>query len=231
MRVEETSNKDLNAKRTKRTKDTNKLKEIGRDETISMMHGVGRVLNPKYDSITNRLSHSPEGITEAFATQPNNFLLFLFSNYLPHFATIPDSAECCQSLSKSDFLLAEYRDQALPLIALNVGIRGAMVANSAPVAGWHPVKGHKMDRVREDGVDEAYGRFIKGGDRNLVTRNTFVMDFKSISLKIQGQGVGLVAAAGGIVEKKTDEKKVFDLVDDDEEEANLIHEIETMDSD
>lgn len=219
VRVDEVSNKDLNSKKTKRNKDTNKLKEIGRDETLSMMHGIGRVLNPKYDA-DNRLTHSPESITDAFCTQPGNFLLFMFSNYLAHFATIPESADCVQALSMADCMLSEYRDQALPLIALNIGIRGAMVANSAPVSGWHPVKGHKMDKTREADVQVEYGRFLNGGKRNLVSKNTFVMDFQGALVQIHGK------------QKSGTGKEMDDnAVDLDEEEIDLIQEIEMGDSD
>lgn len=213
VRIEETSNKDLNSKRTKRTKDTNKLKEIGRDETLSMLHGVGRVLNPKYDA-AKHLTHSPEGITDAFCTQPSNFLLFLFSNYLTHFSSIPDSAACLHELSMSDYLSTEYRDQALPIIALNIGIRGAMVSNSAPVSGWHPVKGHRKDKTREENVDAEYTRFLKDGRRNLVSKNTFVLDYKG--------GLGKILNVSGGTKGDLEE---------DTEELNLINDIEMVDSD
>lgn len=230
VRVEETSNKDVNStKRSKRTKDS-KLKEIGRDETISMLHGIGRVLNPKYDTATQRLTHSPELITEAFSTQPGNFLLFLFSNYQAHFATVADSAEVCQALSAGDRLLSEYRDPALPQIALNVGIRGAMVANCTPLSGWHPVKGHKMDRKREELVEAEYQRFVRGtaarGVRNLVSKNTFVMDFKA-SL---GQTLSMKVDEGEKRPKSSREVEEESIVLD-EEERGLVQEIEGVDSD
>lgn len=230
VRVEETSNKDLNSnKRSKRTKDS-KLKEIGRDETISMLHGIGRVLNPKYDTATHRLTHSPEVITEAFSTQPGNFLLFLFSNYPAHFATVADSADCCQALSAGDRLLSEYRDQALPQIALNVGIRGAMVANCTPVSGWHPVKGHKMDRKREEAVGAEYQRFVRGaaadGVRNLVSKNTFVMDFKGCLGKTLSKTVD-----GEEKRTKPSEEIEEESIVLDEEERGLVQEIEVVDSD
>lgn len=220
MPVDETSNKDIavaGAKKTKRAKtNSNKLREIGRDETLSLLHGVGRVLNPKFDA-EKRLTHCPEAITEAFITQPSNLLLFLFSNYLAHFSTIPDCANCSQHMSMSDYLLSEYRDQSLPEMALNLGIRGTMLANSAPVSGWHPVRGHKRDKVREDGVDAEYSKFIGNGGRNLVAKNTFVLDYKG--------------SLDRILSKDKTGKLIAAVDDLDEEERNLILEIETVDSD
>lgn len=218
MKVEELSNKDVNNKRTKRSKDTIKLKEIGCDETLSLMHGLGRIFNPKYDEKTNRLSHSPETLTDTFLTQPNNLLQFMFSNYLTHFSTVSDAANCCGEFSLSDFLISEYREASLAELSLNVAVRGAMVANSQPKSGWIPVKGYKRDQTNEMELQEEYLRFIgtEGREvRNLESKSRFVMDFR---------GTGLLKKGG-----EGDEKEgYYDL---DKEELELIQQIEMEESD
>lgn len=51
---------------------------IGKNEAVTLLHGVGRVLNPKseMDEVTKlmKLTHSPETITENFTSQPKNFI-------------------------------------------------------------------------------------------------------------------------------------------------------------
>lgn len=218
--MEEVSNKDLNNKRAKRKKDTNKLKEVGCDESLSTMHGLGRVFNPKYDPVTTRLTHSPETLTDLFSTQPSHFVHMLFANYLSHFSTVIDSVECVNALSNSDYFLTEYRDHALSQFALTVGIRGAMVSNRTPVVGWIPVKGYKQDGNREAANQEDYDKFIgrsSMGQRNLVSKNTFIMDFMGSLSKIKGK------PSSGDGNSKDENVE--------QEELDLIQQIETLDSD
>ncbi|XP_002136949.4 cell cycle checkpoint protein RAD17 isoform X1 [Drosophila pseudoobscura] len=122
------------------------LKSIGRDESITLMHAVGRVLNPKCNE-EKRLQHSPEVLTEAFCTEPRNFVNFIHANYLPHFRDIEDVLPAINDLCLSDFMLNEYRDDALPVMGLNLAIRGTMLANKDPVSGWMPVRGPKRINV------------------------------------------------------------------------------------
>lgn len=209
------SNKDVNSKRTKRTKDSNKLKEIGRDETVSIMHGLGRVFNPKYDA-ENNLTHSPEVLTDMFSTQPNNLILFVFQNYLAHFTTIDDALDNLQCITRSDYLLQEYRDQGLSLLALNTAIRGAMLANRAPKSGFIPVRGYKRERIREAEVQTDYTRFIEGpgvGSRNLVSRNTYVLDIKSSFEKI----IHRKAGTGDAMATEDLEQAELDLIEEIED--------------
>lgn len=217
VKVEEISNKDVANKRSKRPKETKKLKEIGCDETLSMMHGIGRVFNPKYDPETRLLTHCPETITSAFSTQPQSFVMFLFSNYLPHFSSVDDVAQCVQSLTVSDYFLKEYRDQNLPQLALNIGIRGSMVANSSPISGWIPVKGHKQNHAKENEVNVAYERFISRSGSGLISKNTFVLDFSNCLAKIKGNS-----------HLEANEDSQEDL---EQAELDLIQQIEMVDSD
>ncbi|XP_017047247.1 cell cycle checkpoint protein RAD17 [Drosophila ficusphila] len=123
------------------------LKSIGRDESITLMHALGRVLNPKYNE-DKRMLHSPEELTEAFNTEPRNFVNFIHSNYLPHFNDIEEVVSAIDDLGLSDSMLNEYRDDALSVMGLNIAIRGVMLANSSPVSGWMPVRGPKRINQR-----------------------------------------------------------------------------------
>ncbi|XP_022208239.2 cell cycle checkpoint protein RAD17 [Drosophila obscura] len=130
--------------RKRKTQST--LKSIGRDESITLMHALGRVLNPKFNE-DKRLQHSPEVLTEAFCTEPRNFVNFIHANYLPHFRDIEDVVPTINDLGLADLMLNEYRVDGLSTMGLNLAIRGSMLANSAPVSGWMPVRGPKRINV------------------------------------------------------------------------------------
>ncbi|KAH8308196.1 hypothetical protein KR059_007992, partial [Drosophila kikkawai] len=123
------------------------LKSIGRDESITLMHALGRVLNPKFND-QKMLLHSPEELTESFSTEPRNFVNFVHANYLPHFKDIEEVVSAIDDLSLADALLNEYREGAVSVMGLNIAIRGVMLANSAPVSGWMPVKGPKRINIK-----------------------------------------------------------------------------------
>ncbi|TDG47411.1 hypothetical protein AWZ03_006139 [Drosophila navojoa] len=128
----------------RKRKATNTLKSIGRDESITMMHALGRVFNPKYTEAKDKcLLHNPEDLAEAFSTEPRNFVNFIHANYLPHFQDIADVNSALNDIGLADMLLQEYRDESLSLVGLTIAVRGCMVANVAPVSGWMPVRGPK----------------------------------------------------------------------------------------
>ncbi|KAH8360158.1 hypothetical protein KR093_011093, partial [Drosophila rubida] len=150
------------ASKGRKKKPTNTLKSIGRDESITMMHALGRVFNPKCkksiillrsqtiscqiivkEDDAKSLLHSPEDLSEAFSTEPRNFVNFIHANYLPHFHDIEHALAAVNDLGVADMLLQEYRDDNLGLVGLNIAVRGCMVPNVAPVSGWMPVRGPK----------------------------------------------------------------------------------------
>ncbi|EDW67789.1 uncharacterized protein Dvir_GJ22898 [Drosophila virilis] len=139
--------KQLNVTATskgRKRKATNTLKSIGRDESITMMHALGRVFNPKYNEDNDKcLLHSPEEIAEAFCIEPRNFINFVHANYLPHFHDVANVNAAVNDIGLADMLLHEYRDDSLSLVGLTIAVRGCMVANVAPVSGWMPVRGPK----------------------------------------------------------------------------------------
>lgn len=136
-----TDNLKTSSQSKTRNKVQKKLSAVGRDESITMMHALGRVFNPKYTDGTEQLLHSPEDIAIAFSTEPINFTNFVHTNYLGHFADIENVASACDALSVSDNILSEYREDTLGLVGLNVCVRGVMVNNKKPVTGWMPIKG------------------------------------------------------------------------------------------
>ncbi|XP_060645500.1 cell cycle checkpoint protein RAD17 [Drosophila nasuta] len=144
----------------RKKKATNTLKSIGRDESITMMHALGRVFNPKYaEDNAQRLLHSPEDLAEAFCTEPRNFVNFIHANYLPHFLDISHAMEAVNDIGVADMLLQEYRDDSLGLVGLNIAVRGCMVPNVAPVSGWMPVRGPKRLTIQPQ---------LTAGEQNLL---------------------------------------------------------------
>ncbi|XP_017067202.2 cell cycle checkpoint protein RAD17 [Drosophila eugracilis] len=135
------------ATKGRKKKIQNTLKSIGRDESITLMHALGRVLNPKYKD-DKSMVYSPEELTEAFNTEPRNFVNFIHANYLPHFKDIEEVVDAINDLGLSDSMLNEYRDDALSVMGLNIAIRGVMLANSSPVSGWMPVRGPKRINIQ-----------------------------------------------------------------------------------
>lgn len=208
----ELSNKELARKRPK--KEPSQLKEIGRDGSITLMHGLGRVFNPKFD-VAGKLTHSPESLTDIFITQPQSFLSLMFSNYLGHLSSIEDCQEMGKHLTLGDFLLAEYRETAMTVLGLNVAIRGAMLSNGQPVIGRIPFKGYKMDKATENGVSESYHKFVANGDqvRNLITRNVFVLDTKDYIVVIKGTARSRGGDANASDDDDNDDGRGWDLIE------------------
>ncbi|XP_055842875.1 cell cycle checkpoint protein RAD17 [Episyrphus balteatus] len=132
-----------------KSKTQKKLSSVGRDETITLMHALGRVFNPKYIDGTKQLLHSPEDIASAFSTEPKSFTNFVHTNYLGHFADIENVLAASDALSISDNVLSEYREDTLGLVGLNIAIRGVMVSNEKPVTGWMPVRGPKRIEIEK----------------------------------------------------------------------------------
>lgn len=49
--------KENKSKATKKKKSSNKFTSLGKDQTVSILHGVGRVLNPKGNFLSNKILH------------------------------------------------------------------------------------------------------------------------------------------------------------------------------
>ncbi|XP_041979281.1 cell cycle checkpoint protein RAD17 isoform X2 [Aricia agestis] len=144
--------KETKTKSTKRKKNvSSKFMSLGKDQTVSILHGVGRVLNPKVTTSDNGiqvLSHSPRDVIEQFLTNPISFVNFLEENYLPHFSCMYDADKAASALSDADYLLAEWREKLCQEFGLYVAVAGLMLANKSPVSAWNPVRGPKNMKIQ-----------------------------------------------------------------------------------
>lgn len=157
---------------------------LGKNEVISMMHGLGRVFHPKRElnEKTNyfELTHSPEILTESFRSQPTNFISMVQANYIKNFTDISSIAAASDIFSMSDGFESEYRDDQLLHVNLNLVIRAAMVLNAHPNGGFRTVaaKGDKKWRKAEE---ESKQHFIEASkslnNGNIITRNDFFCDY------------------------------------------------------
>ncbi|XP_029659935.1 cell cycle checkpoint protein RAD17 [Formica exsecta] len=117
-----------------------------REETLSLLHGIGRVINPKKQSDdSSKYVHDPEEISAFFQSQSVVFVQFLQENYLNTIRTIEEVTVASDILSLADVLNSEWRDRNLGKVALSYCIRGLMLANEKPVTGWNPVKKPRDD--------------------------------------------------------------------------------------
>ncbi|XP_026734960.1 cell cycle checkpoint protein RAD17 isoform X2 [Trichoplusia ni] len=143
--------------KTRKKKTSSKFMSLGKDQTVSILHGVGRVLNPKVietETGNNKLSHSPEEIIEQFISQPVSFVNFLEENYLPHFSCIDHVDKAASALSDADFMLAEWREKLCQEYGLYTAVASLMLANKAPISAWNPVRGPKNMRIQYPTIRE-----------------------------------------------------------------------------
>ncbi|CAH0398386.1 unnamed protein product [Chilo suppressalis] len=142
--------KETKSKASKKKKQTSsKFLSLGKDQTVSILHGVGRVLNPKVimDNNCQRLSYAPSDVIEQFLSHPSSFVNFLAENYLPHFSSIDHVDKAASALSDADFMLAEWREKICQENGLYVAVAGLMLSNKAPVSAWNPVRGPKNMKI------------------------------------------------------------------------------------
>ncbi|XP_059618155.1 cell cycle checkpoint protein RAD17 [Phlebotomus argentipes] len=153
-----------------------RLKTVGRDETITLMHALGRVFNPKYEN--SKLSHNPEKLCDDFETQPHNFLAFLHANYLQHVSSLNDCSSIAENLSFSEFLSREWRSDEIPVTALLVAIRGTMALNAKPSTGWIPTKGpRKLPQISSHEQHEEIFRLGYEGFHSIETAATDLIQY------------------------------------------------------
>ncbi|XP_017891848.1 cell cycle checkpoint protein RAD17 [Ceratina calcarata] len=113
-----------------------------REENLGLLHGIGRIINPKRIQTENgwRFAHNPDDIAAYFESQATIFLNFLQENYLNTLKGIQEANDCADILSVADVLNAEWRDPNLTKLTLSLCVRGMMVINETPVSGWNPVR-------------------------------------------------------------------------------------------
>ncbi|XP_046965914.1 cell cycle checkpoint protein RAD17 [Vanessa cardui] len=153
IKEKEVKNKTSRKKKTA----SNKFMSLGKDQTVSILHGVGRVLNPKEIISTDgrkSLTHAPKDIIEQFLSHPSSFINFLEENYLPHFSCINDVDKAASTLSEGDCMLAEWREKICQEYGLYTAVAGLMIANKSPVSAWNPVRGPKNMRIQYPSLNE-----------------------------------------------------------------------------
>lgn len=111
-----------------------------REETLGLLHGIGRVINPKKKSNGDSFVHDPEEIAAFFQSQSVVFVQFLQENYLNTIRTIEEATVASDILSLAEILNSEWRDRNLSKVALLYCVRGLMLANEKPVTNWNPVR-------------------------------------------------------------------------------------------
>jgi hypothetical protein len=118
-----------------------------REETLGLLHGVGRVINPRKasDGDSSKFVHDPEEIAAFFQSHSVVFVQFLQENYLNTIRTIEEATVASDILSLADVLNSEWRDRNLGKVAVSYCVRGLMLANEKPVTGWNPVKKPRDD--------------------------------------------------------------------------------------
>ncbi|KAL0883219.1 hypothetical protein ABMA27_016651 [Loxostege sticticalis] len=143
--------KESKSKAPKKKKQaSSKFLSLGKDQTVSILHGVGRVLNPKVivENGTQRLTHAPRDVIEQFLSNPNSFVNFLEENYLPHFSSADQADKAASVLSDADYMLAEWREKMCQEYGLYTAVAGLMLANKNPVSAWNPVRGPKNMKIQ-----------------------------------------------------------------------------------
>ncbi|XP_018802139.1 PREDICTED: cell cycle checkpoint protein RAD17 [Bactrocera latifrons] len=151
------------------------LKTIRRDESVTMLHALGRVFNPKRLPNGN-FTHKPEDISDSFASEPKRFIDLIHANYLPHFREIEHVVEAANALSIADNIITEYREEVLALTALNLAVRSIMQTNESPVTAWMPIRAAR--RNRQD--------FSKSQKLSGISNSLYATDYGSYVQMING---------------------------------------------
>ncbi|PZC79496.1 hypothetical protein B5X24_HaOG216276 [Helicoverpa armigera] len=170
--------KESKSKTTRKKKQSSsKFMSLGKDQTVSILHGVGRVLNPKVieSDGCKKFSHSPEEIIEQFISQPISFVNFLEENYLPHFSNIDHVDKAASAISDADFMLAEWREKMCQEYGLYTAVASLMLANKAPVSAWNPVRGPKNMKIQYPSVRE----LLLLEENNLYKGKVLVSDYQT----------------------------------------------------
>ncbi|KYN22821.1 Cell cycle checkpoint protein RAD17 [Trachymyrmex cornetzi] len=95
-----------------------------REETLGLLHGVGRVINPKRQSYENsfKFVHDPEEIAAFFQSQSVVFVKFLQENYLNTIRTLEEAAVASDILSLADVLNSEWRKRGSKRCEKNLAV-------------------------------------------------------------------------------------------------------------
>lgn len=169
----ELANQSLNISKPKGRKQNKKAKLeiackiIGKDEALSLFHGIGRILNPKRIDMDNswRLDCDINGLVSKFDTQPKMLISFLFHNYPKYFGDLKDVCQAVEKLSISNLFLQKwFESTALNEYPIWIAVMGLMIFNRHRVKSWNPIR--KPDKISKrillhSPLDEYYLNVIK----------------------------------------------------------------------
>ncbi|XP_058445114.1 cell cycle checkpoint protein RAD17 [Malaya genurostris] len=171
----------------KSKKKETKLKSVGCNENLTLMHALGRVFNPKYELTgkgEERFHHSPEDLTDAFVSQPGSMISLIHSNYVTRFTDIDDIKEAADGLSLSDVIMCEYREDLLSGHGLNIVVRGMMVNNRKTAGGWQQIRKKKV--FSKPSVTSHEEQLKKLGlETSSISSGLFMTDYKRLLEIIQ----------------------------------------------
>lgn len=94
-----------------------------------------------------------------------------------HFAEIDTLVDAANGLSLCDLILHEYRDDALALTGLNLGIRNVMVANKNPVSGWMQVRGPKRLNPNSAAIPAMAAKVLP--PHHNISKNQYAIEYKT----------------------------------------------------
>ncbi|KAM3965327.1 rad17 checkpoint clamp loader component [Aphomia sociella] len=184
--------KETKSKITKKKKQSSKFLSLGKDQTVNILHGVGRVLNPKVVPTENgnELTHSPKDVIEQFLSQPSSFVNFLEENYIPHFSCSAHTDKAASALSDADYMLAEWREKMCQEYGLYTAVAGLMLANKSPVSAWNPVRGPKNMKIQYPSPRELHldGNYLYKGKVLVTDYQTYA---KMIGTKTSEENVSI----------------------------------------
>lgn len=167
-------------------KSTQSNEGLGKNEILSLMHGLGRVLHPKWELNNStkliELTHKPEVITESFLTRPKNFVTLIHSNYIKSYSDIHSLSKAAEMLSISDCFESEYRDSQFNQLSLDLAIRAVMVLNKHPAPGFRTISAYankKWKNAEETKRETFKNNSPSVNNGNMIGRNDFFCDYKS----------------------------------------------------
>ncbi|XP_023245561.1 cell cycle checkpoint protein RAD17-like [Copidosoma floridanum] len=114
-----------------------------REETLGLLHAIGRVINPKKVAEKKFLQfvHNPDELASCFQTQANTFINFVHENYLNTLGcNVDGAAMAIDVISLADVFNSEWRNHHMTKLALSHCVRGVMIAIDKPVPNWNPVR-------------------------------------------------------------------------------------------
>lgn len=177
------------AKKGDKKKNTGRTKNeagLGKNESVTLMHGLGRVFYPKLEMNETtkmmELTHKPENIADNFSSQHKNFIQMMHSNYVKNFSDIHELVNCTNVFSLSDCFETEYRDERLNKLNLNMAIRSVMVFNEHPASGFRKISAYASKKFKnlEESNKEKFERESKSlNNGNMMAKSAFFCDYNN----------------------------------------------------